>query len=204
MVSINPLDIGTTCRSKDQGADVVSFGHHLLELGSRHRMVIYNGLDKWPGSIELTCFPHEGGESTVDYLIGRPEAIHMINSFRVAPCPIGADHTFLYFEPKSDISNVTRSSPPSHHTTIHFTHELFDIYSQHFQAHLSLHLESLTTELTHILHSATISNFPYTKHSSQGRVGSMPQNRWYDEDCRDLHRQLKVLQLSGTITSVSS
>ena len=96
-VNIDPLDIGTTCRTKDQGADSTSFGHHLLELDSRHWMVTYNSLDKWSGSEELTCFPHRGGESTIDYLIGRPEAIHMINFFRMAPCPIGVDHTFLYF-----------------------------------------------------------------------------------------------------------
>ena len=155
MANIDPLNIGTTRRSKDQGADATSFGHHLLELGSRHRMVIYNGLNKWPGLKELTCFPHGGGESTIDYLIGRPEAIHMINSFRVAPCPIGADHSFLYFELKCDTSNVTNSSKPNHHTTIHFTHELSDIYSRHVQIHLSsldssLPLENLTTELTHI------------------------------------------------------
>ena len=94
-------------------------------------------------------------------------------------------------------------------TTIHFTHELCDIYSQHVHAHLSaldpsLPLESLTTELTHILHSATINSFPYTKYSNQGRVGSMPQTRWYDEDCRNLHRQLKVSQLGGTITAIQA
>ena len=113
MVNVDPLDIGTTRRSKDQGADATGFGHHLLELGNRHRMVIYNGLAKWPGSEELTCFPHGGGESTVDYLIGRPEATHMINSFRVAPCPIGADHSFLYCERvPSSLANSNLQSCP--------------------------------------------------------------------------------------------
>ena len=133
----------------------------------------------------------------------------MINSSRVAPCLIGADHGFLYFELKCDISNATNSSQPRHPTTIHFTHEHFDIYSRHVQDHLSsldpsLPLESLTIELTHILHCTTINSFPYTKHSNQCRVGSMPQNRWYDDDCRDLNRQLKVPQLGDTITSVQA
>ena len=91
MVIVDPLAIGITRTSKDQGVDATSFRHHLLELGSRHQMIIYNDLSKWPGSGELTCFPHGGGESTVDYLIGRPKATHMVNSFQVAPCPIGAD-----------------------------------------------------------------------------------------------------------------
>ena len=46
MVNVDLLDIGTTHKSKDQGADTMSFGHHLLELGIRHQMVIYNGLAK--------------------------------------------------------------------------------------------------------------------------------------------------------------
>ena len=209
MVNVEPLALGITRTSKDQGADATSFGHHLLELGSRHQMIIYNGLAKWPGSDELTCFPHGGGASTVDYLIGRPEATHMVDSFRVAPCPIGADHSFLYFELKCDTSHATNSSQPTHHTIIHFTHELADIYSRHVQTHLSsfdssLPLENLTTTLTHILQSAAISSFPYTKASSHGRIGSMPQNKWYDEDCRELYRQLKVSRLSGTLSSVQA
>ena len=92
-------------------------------------------------------------------------------------------------------------------TTIHFTHELCDIYSQHVHAHLSaldpsLPLESLTTELTHILHSATINSFPYTKYSNQSRIGSMPSNMWYVEDYRALYRQLEVLQLSDRTISL--
>mgnify|MGYP006973869484 CR=1 FL=1 len=84
MVNVSPLAIGITRRSKDQGVDATSFDHHLLELGSRHQMIIYNGLAKWPSSKELTCFPHGGGESTIDYLIGSLEATYMINSFLVA------------------------------------------------------------------------------------------------------------------------
>ena len=34
MVNVDPLAIGITRRSKDQGAIATSFGHHLLELGS--------------------------------------------------------------------------------------------------------------------------------------------------------------------------
>ena len=131
----------------------------------------------------------------------------MINSFRVTPCLIGVDHNFLYSELKCDISKATNSSKPNHHTTIHLTHELSSIYYRHVQAHLSsldssMPLENLTTKLTHILHSASISSFPYTKHSNQSRIGSIPHNRWYDEDRRDFYRQLKVSRLSGSISSV--
>ena len=209
MTSVDPSEIGITRISKDQGADATNFGNHLLELGSRHQLVIYNGLQRWPGSEELTCFPHGGGESTVDYLMGRPEATHMINSFRVGPCPIGADHSFLHFEMHSDAPKAANTGSLDYHTTIHFTHELSDIYSRHVQARLptldsSMSLQTLTTQLTDILHSAAINSFPHTRHCSKVRLGSMPQNRWYDEECRDLYRHLKISQLNGTISSVEA
>ena len=66
MVNVDPLATGITRRSKDQGVDATNFGHHLLELGSQHQMIICNGLAKWLGSEELTCFPQGGEETTID------------------------------------------------------------------------------------------------------------------------------------------
>lgn len=40
----------------------------------------------------LTCFPHEGGRRTVDYILGPMEAM---KSFTVPTYPIGTDHTYL-------------------------------------------------------------------------------------------------------------
>ena len=56
MVGVDPLAIGFTSRSKEQGADDTSFGHHLIKLGNWHQMIISNGLAKWLGLKELTCF----------------------------------------------------------------------------------------------------------------------------------------------------
>lgn len=39
---------------------------------SANGMVIRNGLACWPGSDALTCWNHQGGASTVDYLMGSP------------------------------------------------------------------------------------------------------------------------------------
>ena len=204
MVSVDPIENGTTRLSKDKGADATGFGHHLLELGSRHRMVIYNGMQRWPCSNGLTCFPHGGGESTVDYLIGRPEAAHMISSFKVGTCPIGADHCYLHFE--IDCAPKVYHPIPLDlgHVTIHFTHELADIYSRHVQdclpsIDLSSSLETITTQLTNTLHSAAMDSFPHTRHSHHTRIGSMPQNRWYDDECRDLYKKLRISQLTGLI-----
>ena len=54
MVGVDPLVIGII--SKEQVVDDISFGHHLIELGNWHQMIIYNGLTKWLGSKELTSF----------------------------------------------------------------------------------------------------------------------------------------------------
>ena len=38
--------------------------------------------------------------------------------------------------------------------------------------------------------------------SKQGiGAGSLPQNRWYNDDCRDKYRQLKLSRLGGIITT---
>ena len=40
MVSVDPCAICITLVSKEQDVDATSFGHHLLELESRHPMII--------------------------------------------------------------------------------------------------------------------------------------------------------------------
>ena len=159
MVSVDPIENDTTRLSKDKGADATGFGHHLLELGSRHHMVIYNGMQRWQRSNGLTCFPYGGGESTIDYLIRRPEAAHMISSFKVRTCPIGADHCFLHFEIDCAPKVYHPIAIDLGHVTIHFTPELAGIYSRHVQdclpsIDLSSSLEMITTQLTNPLHSA--------------------------------------------------
>ena len=39
MVSVSLFAIGIAHISKEQGVDVTSFGHHTLELGSKHKMI---------------------------------------------------------------------------------------------------------------------------------------------------------------------
>ena len=41
LVSVDPFAPGITWISKDQGVDATSVGHPLLELGSRHQLIIY-------------------------------------------------------------------------------------------------------------------------------------------------------------------
>lgn len=61
---VDPEEIGASQASEDTGPDRGHYGDHLLELGARHRLVIYNGMLQWPGSGGLTCFPHGGHART--------------------------------------------------------------------------------------------------------------------------------------------
>jgi len=82
-------EVGAARISEDMSQDRGHYGDHLLELGTRHRLAIYNGMDQWPGSGALTCFPH-GGHSrssgtVVDYIMGSMEAASTITSLQYRP-----------------------------------------------------------------------------------------------------------------------
>ena len=111
---------------------------------------------------------NDEGESIIDYLMGCLEANHMVNSFQMAQCPIGVEHSFPYFELHSDIPKVASISSLDYHTTIYFTHKLSNNFSRHVQVCLptlnsSLSVQTLTTQLTYILHSSAINSFQHTR-----------------------------------------
>lgn len=58
----DPTEIGTVRHSAD-ASHLAGYGHHLLELRAANDLIIYNGLQRWPMSGRLTCFPHGGGTS---------------------------------------------------------------------------------------------------------------------------------------------
>ena len=58
------------------------YGGYLRDLGTTHGLAILNGIQRFPTSGGLTCFPHkhrnkEGG-STVDYVLAQPSFIGYI------------------------------------------------------------------------------------------------------------------------------
>ena len=197
-----------TLRASADRAQPTAYGRHLLRLGSQHRLVIYNGMAQWPASGGLTCMPHgvaDGGGSTVDYILGSKEAAHLLTSFTIPPIPIGADHTYLTFSLTADtISHTPTTRIP--HTTIHFTHEVAHIYSAEVEKGLLLLLPTtplsiLTSHITSVLHTSAISSFPHTTHTGHTPPpGTMPQNRWYDDECRELYRRLRAQRALGEIT----
>lgn len=63
----------------------------------------------------------------------------------------------------------------------------------------------LTTQLSSTLHSAAMTSFPHTTHTGHPpRAGTMPQNRWYDADCRELYRHLRSQKALGEITEIEA
>jgi len=196
-----------TRRTSADTAYPTRYGHHLLRLGSQHRLVIYNGMAQWPTSGGLTCMPPsvaEGGGSTVDYIMGPRETTHLLGSFTIPPRPIGADHAHLTFSFRgAPITHSQITHTP--HTTIHFTHDLAIIYSSEvYQGLLSLDpstpLSTLTNQISSVLHTSAISCFPHTTHTGRTPPPGTPQNRWYDDECRELYRRLWAQRALEEIT----
>ncbi|MCO5562396.1 hypothetical protein L7F22_016023 [Adiantum nelumboides] len=205
MRALDAEDMGVSRLSADGGQDNTGYGRYLLELGSRHHLVIYNGMAMWPDSGGFTCFPHSGGESTVDYLMGSTQTSELIHSVSIARTPIGADHTYLTSSLLATHLVDPLPSPTHTYTTISFTHELTPVYIHHLHEHLihldpTTPLDTLTTDITSILHESATQSFPHRIHTHPPRTGTMPQNRWYDDECRNLHRHLRILEIRGEIT----
>lgn len=49
VLKIDPTEIGIV-RHSANASHVTGYGHHLLELGAAHDLIIYNGLPRWPMS----------------------------------------------------------------------------------------------------------------------------------------------------------
>ncbi|MCO5554194.1 hypothetical protein L7F22_007721 [Adiantum nelumboides] len=170
MRALDAEDIGVSRLSADGGQDNTGYGRHLLELGRRHHLVIYNGMARWPDSGGFTCFPHSGRESTMDYLMGSTQTAELIHSFSIARTPIGADHTYLTFSLLATHLVDPLPSPTHTYTTISFTDELTPVYIHHLHEHLihldpTAPLDTLNTDITSILHESATQSFPHRIHT---------------------------------------
>ena len=144
----------------------------------------------------VSRFPHGGGASVVDYILGSPALAPQITDFRTAPLSPGADHTYLFFH------ILAPRVPPTHtpHYTIyhdiHFDHTLSPDYSAHL-ASLLRHIDTIPSLdhraalITHSLHNAARHIFPSTTRSTRPPpAGSTPCNSWYDDKCKALRSTL--------------
>lgn len=193
-----PNDMGIQRAAQDTG-DLTEYGTHLLALGSAHGLIIYNGLSRWPGSDSLTCWNRKGGASTVDYLMGSLTLIPDIQNFSISRRPIGvaADHAYLTFSLAYSSTGHTTPSYFPKHPRYHFSRETSDIYiSAIYDGLLAMDphgpLEELTRGLTEVLHIAAGQAFPHTTVATPTPPRShVPQNSWYDNECREMRNRLQ-------------
>ena len=61
-------------------------------------------------------------------------------------------------------------------------------------------VEEITTLLTEILHGAAAEAYPHTQPDQRRRSGSIPQNSWYDDECKEMRSQIQSELVRGIIT----
>ena len=67
-----------------------------------------------------------------------------------------------------------------------------EIYSRLCSAEAVYTVEKITALLTETLHGAAAAEaYPHTQPDQRRRSGSMPQNSWYDEECREMRAQIQ-------------
>ncbi|MCO5553716.1 hypothetical protein L7F22_007242 [Adiantum nelumboides] len=91
------------------------------------------------------------------------------------------------------------------HSRYTFTPETDSVYSEEIYSRLctagpGLSVEKCTTLLTETLHGVASEAYPHTQPDQRRHSGSMPQNSWYDEECREMRAQLQRDLLLGVIT----
>ena len=97
---------------------------------------------------------------------------------------------------------LTQEPKPTRYT---FTPETDDIYTDGIYRRLctgmpNSSLDEITQILTDTLHAAAVEAYPHTQPTNKPRPGNMPQNSWYDVECKDTRITLQKQVLLGTIT----
>ena len=123
-------------------APITAYGHAFLDLGRIHELIIYNGMERWPMSNSFTCFPHGGGTSVVDYIMGSPASTSQITDFRIPLSPPRADHTYLFFQRLTSRATTRHTPTYTTYSDIHVDHELSSNYSTHLSSLLS-HIDTI-------------------------------------------------------------
>ena len=128
----------------------------------------------------------------VDYVLAQPSFIPLIKDLTIGPRPIGVavDHALLTFTIEFQF-NVTRMEQTPRHVRYTFTPESDSVYRDGIYRRLAdkdpeCPLKELTKILTKTIHEAAMEAYPHTLPHYKRRSGSMPQNSWYDEECREM------------------
>ena len=61
-------------------------------------------------------------------------------------------------------------------------------------------LDEITKVLIETLHAAAMEAYPHAQPTNKPRPGNMPQNSWYDAECKETRITLQKQVLLGIIT----
>ncbi|MCO5581341.1 hypothetical protein L7F22_035222 [Adiantum nelumboides] len=132
--------------------------------------------------------------------------LYGLMDFTVGARPVGVavDHALLTFSVLFQYS-IAQTSRGISQTRYSFTPEANSVYTEEIYSRLctagpGLSVEECTTLLTETLHGAALEAYPHTQLGRRQHSGSMPQNSWYDEECRETRAQLQRDLLLGVIT----
>lgn len=130
-----------------------------------------------------------------------------------SPTPLPSPPRGPSYWGRIQITHPSHYPSPIHHpythtpdTHIYLSHNLAEVYSHQvyegiYHMDPTAPLGQLTSQLSSILHTAFISDFPH--HTYIGGftpVGTMPQNRWYDDGWRELYQHLHSQRAMEEIT----
>lgn len=192
---LDTFDMGLDRCSEDM--ECTEYERYLLDMGTAHELAILNGLQRFPAAAAFTCFPHRRGASIVDYILAMPSFLPHIEDFTVGPRPIGVamDHALLTLDISFQFTMAqrTRTGGPTRYTLTSETNCVYrdGIYRRLCTEDPGRPLEELTHILTETLHDAAREAYAHTQPKQRRCFGTMPQNNWYDEECRELRARLQ-------------
>ena len=179
-------------------------------MGTTHGLAILNGLHRFPTSCKFTCSPHRHGASVVDYVLAQPSFIPLIKHLSIGPRPVGVavDHALLTFTISFQF-NAMQMMQMSGHTRYTFLSGSDPVYKDGLFRRLvdknpECPLKELIEILTKAVHEAALEAYPHSQPHYKCRFGSMLQNSWYDEECREMRITLQKEVLLGIRTQKQS
>ena len=205
---VDTEDLELTRHSIDK--ECTSYGKYLMDLGTIHGMAILNGLLRFPSSFGFTCYPHRHGASIVDYILAQPSFLPSVNDLSIGPRPFGVavDHALLTLTISFQFNTTQKMQLPKQ-IRYTFTPDCNPAYKDGLYRRLAdknpqSPLSKLTEDLTKAIHEAAQEAYPHTKPHQKRSTGNMPQNNWYDEECKEMRTSLQKEELSGAITHKQS
>ncbi|MCO5586843.1 hypothetical protein L7F22_040788 [Adiantum nelumboides] len=131
---------------------------------------------------------------------------NVLSDFTVGARRVGVavDHALLSFFVSFQYI-IAQTSGGISYTPYTFTPKTDSVYLEEIYSRLctvgpGLSVEECTTLLTKTLHGAALEAYPHTQPGQRQHSGSMPQNSWYDEECRERRAQLQRDLLLEVIT----